>query len=207
MATKRKFMKAVFATVLILGAAVSLDASPLQPPIQENPWCPERCCDSKVIRTLSGQVQLFSSPTSTSTAVIIEKGEPVKLLRGVNRIEPVPVKVIYDQGHPFKKGDTFYLTGWGSEGFRPAWFSGSEVDGGVFIADPNEVCAKPSEDCWYQLGQTQSQESMQEWWLEVETKNGKKGWVISPPVDEQCCFPPWGEPTEGFPYNYCHGRE
>lgn len=137
--------------------------------------CPFECC---VYRdwTVERDTALFNKPESSTLVGKVKKGEKVQAITGEVYTTPQRLEVVFNH-EKYKVGDVLYVLTYLGEGHNRIWFNGKISEEDLWFLHNAGVkydgCQKPSNECWGRL----SGKKDSAWWIEIQMKNGKKGWT------------------------------
>ncbi len=150
---------------ILLGAAVyAQDTRPNVPYVQRD-ICPFECCQYGQWTARSPLKVYKQEGDSSVIAFTIKPGEQFTALRGNVHITKLGISIIRKSFDQFIAGDKVYILSYRGEGAYDLWYKGKEID-----LDLNKL-----EELW--TNSESLQEPKMTWWVLIETKHGKRGWL------------------------------
>jgi hypothetical protein len=137
--------------------------------------CPFECCSYRewdVLKTTA----LYDVPFGTLVVSSAVKGQRVRGVTGDVHLRPTPVAVVHDRS-PFVRGEIIFMLDYLGEGFSRYWRNGEIAEEELSVDD---ICLRPSRDCWAEYIQSPEDRQEPEWWILIETDKGVRGWANRP---------------------------
>ena len=162
-------------------SAAEKETYPPKPEIREDS-CPFECCQLGTWTALQNIV-LLEKPGSKTEVARLKKDEKVTAEGGETHMNPVRID-IFSSHPPFKKGDVVYTMKSVMECGTSYLLNGryaSDRDGSDACLNESDFddivkCKSKTADCWGKI--TGDLRHNHEWWVQLKTKAGKKGWVL-----------------------------
>ncbi len=136
------------------------DAPPNVPYIQHN-VCPFECCQYGKWIARSGLTAYKKEDGSSSIAFTIKLGEQFTAIRGDVHIVKLGLVILKKSFDNYAKDDKVYILSYRGEGVYDLWYKGKVLN---------------SEDNFWENSVLMQLPKMI-WWVLVESKNGKQGWL------------------------------
>ncbi len=165
-------------------AAMNPNELPANPYISKGA-CPFECCTYREWKTKSA-VQLRESIGSEKIIAEIPAGTSIRALTGEVHVEPEPYAVLADNGM-LKAGDVIFFLDYRGEGYTNYWYQGRlspdiGADDGLASQTTENCQANAAKDgtdpCWLTRLRPQKK-FLNEWWVQLRTKDGKVGWTLN----------------------------
>jgi hypothetical protein len=137
--------------------------------------CPFECCSYREWNVLE-TTPLYDAPSGKVVVGSAVKGRKVRGVTGEVHLRPAPVAVVHDRP-PFARGEIVFVLDYLGEGFYRYWKSGQIGEDELWVDD---VCLRPSRDCWAEYILPSGDRQAPQWWILIETEEGQRGWTDRP---------------------------
>jgi hypothetical protein len=145
-------------------------------------YCFDDSCLLKEWKTRSDVIMLEDHHMDARPVLTLDPGQTLKVLHILSEPRPVHAVVVFDQGR-FLEGDEFYILNSLGEGYYRVWYYGRIVEEEISGVSMPQIeggepakCVTPDVNCWAEA----DGQPGEVWWAEVQTSDGKQGWVHEP---------------------------